>query len=618
MRRFPVILRGAFGALLCLAAAGCGGRDAGAPLTFERPETALDYDVVLEGAPSPEVDALLRQSLGLFRQQAEGVQSLAFLRRRATNDEETARRILRSFGYFEGRMLHAVADPAAAPAASGGQAPKPRASVTVTIEPGRPFLLARHGFRVIEDGGEAPAMPAPEALGSPLGAPAAAQAILDAEGAAVLHLRRTGRPYAERRGREAVTDLERAELEVDTTIAAGGLYRMGEPEFRGLDRVTERYLRTWQTWQPGDTFDERRLAEFQRDLVDTNLFDAVAVRPPEEPPEGGTTPVIVDVTEGPRRTVSAGARFSTDRGPAVRGTFEHRNLFGENETVTVEGFAGTDEQRLESRYRVPQFKRNRQDFVAAAGVRHVEFDAYDETAATVTAGLERQLTRMWDVGAGGLAEISETTDSEGRATFLLFGIPLFANYDGTRDFLNPTQGWRVRTDVTPFVGITDDDRTPFFVRLDAVASHYIALDDAANYVLAARARLGAIPAANLEDVPAGRRLYSGGGGSVRGYAERSIGPRDDSNDPTGGLSVVELGTELRARLWRDIGGAVFVEGGSVSEEVYFAFDDLQLATGGGLRYFSPVGPIRFDVGVPLTRRDGDDAFHIYLSIGQAF
>jgi translocation and assembly module TamA len=302
----------------------------------------------------------------------------------------------------------------------------------------------------------------------------------------------------------------------------------------------------------------------------------------------------------------------------VRGTFEHRNLFGENETVTVEGFAGTDEQRLESRYRVPQFKRNRQDFVAAAGVRHVEFDAYDESAATVTAGLERQLTRMWDVGAGGLAEISETTDSAGRTTFLLFGVPLFANYDGTRDFLNPTQGWRVRTDLTPFVGITDDDRTPFFVRLDAVASHYIALDDAARYVLAGRARLGAIPAQSVEDVPAGRRLYSGGGGSVRGYAERSIGPRDASNDPTGGLSVMELGAELRARVWGDVGGAVFLEGGSVSEEVYFAFEDLQLATGGGLRYFSPVGPIRFDVGVPLTRRDGDDAFHIYLSIGQAF
>jgi translocation and assembly module TamA len=106
---------------------------------------------------------------------------------------------------------------------------------------------------------------------------------------------------------------------------------------------------------------------------------------------------------------------------------------------------------------------------------------------------------------------------------------------------------------------------------------------------------------------------------VRGYSERSIGPENSRGEPSGGLSVVEAGLEMRSRFWGDVGGALFVEGGSVSEEVAPVFDEgVQVAAGGGLRYFSPVGPIRVDVGVPVNPRDSDDAFQVYLSIGQAF
>ena len=606
--------------LLALSLAACGGREAGAPLTFEQAETAFDYDVTLSGAPSDEIDALMRQSLGLFRQQADGVQSLAFLRRRASNDVAIAQRILRSFGYYEGGLSFDIAE-LPPPETPPGRQPEPmrrRATVAVTVEPGRPFTLLGHAFTVIDDGGVPPVLPDAAALGSPIGAPAAAQAILDAEAAAVAALLHSGRPYAERRGRDAVADMERAELEVETTISAGRPFRFGAPRFEGLERVEADYLLTYLNWEEGTPVDTRRMAAFQSDLVDTDLFDTVSVRVPETPPEGETAPILVAVEEAPRRTVTAGLRFSTDRGPAARGTFEHRNLFGRNETGRVEAFAGTDEQRLEARYRIPQFLRNRQAFTAGAGFRHVEFDAYDETAFTVTAGIEREIHRRWTVGAGGLAEVTETEDSFGKTTFLLFGLPLFANYDGSDDFLNPTRGGRLRTDATPFVGIADDDSTPFFLRLDLIGSRYVALDEAADYVFAVRGRAGLVLAESIEDVPASRRLYSGGGGSVRGFADRSLGPLDADGDPTGGLSVAEVGAELRARVWGDLGGAVFVEGGAVGEEPYFDLSDPLYAAGVGARYFSPVGPIRLDVGVPLNPRDSDDVFQIYLSIGQAF
>ena len=69
----------------------------------------------------------------------------------------------------------------------------------------------------------------------------------------------------------------------------------------------------------------------------------------------------------------------------------------------------------------------------------------------------------------------------------------------------------------------------------------------------------------------------------------------------------------------DIGGVVFLEGGSVSTEVFPNFEEeVQWATGLGFRYYSPVGPVRLDVGVPLNPRDVDNDFEFYFAIGQAF
>ncbi len=597
------------GLALCALLAGCGARDAGAPIEFERPATAVDYAVELTGAPTEEIEALLRQSLNLYRRQEDGAASPAFLRRRALDDVDTARRVLRAFGYYEADATVEVAE-----------GPEGAPLVRFAVEPGRAFTLAAHRFTMTE-GGATPA-PAPDAaaLGSPVGGRAAAQAILDAEALAVVRLRNAGRPYARNDGREAVADMEAAEIEVETTIATGRDHVFGPLTVEGLNRVDEAYVRTWVPWEEGAVFDMRRLTEFQRDLVETNLFSLVSARPPEEAPESAELPVTLTLQEGRRRSVGAGLRFNTDTGPAARAFFEHRNLFGANETIRLEGTAGQEEQRLEARFRKPQYLRHRQDLMAGVGFRNLENDAFEETAVTAAAGLERRLDRRWTVGAGGLVEWSETTDDGVTTEYLLAGPTGFAAYDGTDDRLNPTKDARLRVDVTPLAGLSDDDGdTPVFVSVDGVGSAYLKFDEPGNHVLAVRGRLGSVIAQDASDVPAGRRLYSGGGGSVRGFAERSIGPENSRGDPAGGLSVAEAGIEMRSRFWGDIGGALFVEAGSVGEEIAPTFDEgVQVAAGGGVRYFSPIGPIRVDVGVPLNPRDSDDAFQLYLSIGQAF
>ncbi|MEM8842525.1 MAG: BamA/TamA family outer membrane protein, partial [Pseudomonadota bacterium] len=358
------------------------------------------------------------------------------------------------------------------------------------------------------------------------------------------------------------------------------------------------------------------------ELLSTDLFSTLSVLAPEQAPEGEAPvalPITITAEEREKRTIAASVRYNTDDGPSVLGSYENRNLFGANETFGVEAEAGFEIQRLTFGYREPQFLRDGQDFVAGFDIRHEDNDAFEADTATLTAGIERKLTPKWTVGAGGLAEASNIKDPvDGDSTSYLGGIPTFAEYDGSNDLLNPTKGIRFRADVTPFAGIFNEEFVQF-LSLDTRAATYFDLTGEEKYIFATRGRLGSIIAESIDTVPDNRRLFAGGGGSVRGYGQYLIGPLDADDDPTGGLSVIELSGEFRAKLYGDLGGVVFVDGGAVSEELFPSFDDgFQVAAGFGLRYYSPAGPIRVDVAFPLNGRPVDDAFQLYFSIGQAF
>ncbi|MDH3474724.1 MAG: BamA/TamA family outer membrane protein, partial [Rhodospirillales bacterium] len=122
-----------------------------------------------------------------------------------------------------------------------------------------------------------------------------------------------------------------------------------------------------------------------------------------------------------------------------------------------------------------------------------------------------------------------------------------------------------------------------------------------------------------DDVPANKRFYGGGGGSVRGYEFQSIGPRDNDGDPLGGRSLIEVGAEVRLQLTDTIGVVPFVDGGTVYDASYPDFDEtFRWAAGLGLRYFTGFGPVRVDFAIPVNKRNDDDSFQFYISFGQAF
>ncbi len=195
--------------------------------------------------------------------------------------------------------------------------------------------------------------------------------------------------------------------------------------------------------------------------------------------------------------------------------------------------------------------------------------------------------------------------------------PLELRWDRSNDELDPTRGFRLTGRVEPFLDFFGEPSR--FTKAQVTGSYYLPLESEAKWVVASRVTLGSILGESKGDVPADERFYAGGGGSIRGYPFQSVGPLENG-EPTGGLSVFEASLELRARLTESFGLVAFVDGGSAFDANVPDFEeDILFGVGAGFRYFSPIGPFRFDIGFPLDKRENvDDSFQIYLSIGQAF
>ncbi|TFG89403.1 MAG: hypothetical protein E4H18_00170 [Hyphomicrobiales bacterium] len=183
--------------------------------------------------------------------------------------------------------------------------------------------------------------------------------------------------------------------------------------------------------------------------------------------------------------------------------------------------------------------------------------------------------------------------------------------------MDPVNGTRLNLALTPYAG--KGDESLLFAISTATGSAYYAVDSEQRFVPAGRVKIGTIVGEETESVPANKRFYAGGGGSIRGFEFQSVGPLDTENDPLGGRSILELSGEVRIRVTERIGVVPFVDGGTVSDSSYPDFDEpIRWAAGLGGRYFSDFGPLRLDIAVPLNKRDIDDRFQFYISLGQAF
>jgi translocation and assembly module TamA len=189
-------------------------------------------------------------------------------------------------------------------------------------------------------------------------------------------------------------------------------------------------------------------------------------------------------------------------------------------------------------------------------------------------------------------------------------------YDTTTSLLDPTEGVRATFSVTPTQSMGQPSAT-FFI-MQAAGSTYLDLLQDGRSVIALRGLVGQASGVGVFGLPPDQRFYAGGSGTVRGYRYQSIGPHFADNKPTGGTAIATGTVEFRQRILGNYGVAAFVDAGQVSADGAPFTSSWRVGAGVGARYYTPIGPLRVDIAVPLNKQSGGDSFELYIGIGQAF
>jgi outer membrane protein assembly factor BamA len=212
----------------------------------------------------------------------------------------------------------------------------------------------------------------------------------------------------------------------------------------------------------------------------------------------------------------------------------------------------------------------------------------------------------------------------GRAEGWLSAVVMDFNRNTTQNLLDARRGHVLSAHVEK-AGISGDYN---YLETTAEVRHYLNLKERA--VIASRVRAGALGGTDNPDIeiPFFKRYFLGGSQSLRGWGRLEVAPLSEGH-PIGGLTSLEAMVELRVPVTTNIGGVVFFDGGNVWPEKYdFNLDDMKYDVGAGIRYRTPVGPLRFDFGWQLTKipgliingdpKNNDRRWRIHFSVGQAF
>ncbi len=526
--------------------------------------------------------------------------TLAALRRAARRDADAFDEALTAAGYYLGEVAFTVER------SETDNTPL----VVFTVTTGPKFRVAEYEVLYRDEGDNRP-LTVEDANIKPNGSAAGAD-IRDVQIRFLNHLWDSGYPSAEIVGRRAIAMPERAEATAVFVFQSGPKARFGDIAINGLNKTQEDYVAKLQTWDSGAEYERAKIVSYRDRLSETGLFSSISVAP-GAPDETGAAPIIVELEERKRRTIGAGVSWSTSEGPGGRLFFENRNIFGRGETFGIEMRGSQIEQSIDFTARKP-FPDLPGFAFANFGFSNETTEAFDARSIRLASGLAKQwLDDRLETRAAIAVETSkvETNGTEERTYFV--SAPLSVLWDSENDLLQPTKGFRASLTVTPYTG------TETFTQLEYSSRYRIFFGAEDRFTLAARGSLGATVGNGLFDLPANKRFFVGGGGTVRGFGFQEAGPLDADNDPIGGRSYAVGATELRGKVTDKIQLVGFVDAGTVMASPLPDFNErFFVGYGAGVRYFTPIGPIRFDAAFPLNGRDSDRDFQIYIAIGQPF
>jgi translocation and assembly module TamA len=629
------------------------------------------YKVELASVGDGDMDSTLKATSDLQNLRSSAPVSPFGLIARARSDMDRLKTVLESYGYYEASVRIkinglALTDPSlgdqltAAPAGNDAK---------VNVE----FTLAtRYTLRNIDVEGEIPAdLDARSILDLKSGQPAAAESVLAGGTRLLTALRERGYALAKVDTPVAYQAADAAVLDVSFHVSTGPKVKIGEIRLRGLKRVHETLLRRRLLLHTGDPYRPSVIERARRDLLSLNVFSQINVDLGDKPDATGGLPVTFRLRERLRHAVAFNTAYSTDLGGSGGATWTDRNVFGNAENLSVAArvinLGGSESDGIgydaTVKYLTPEFLRRDQSLQITIEALKQPLLAYDQTSRMFGVTLARKLSSLWSVNAG-VALTYETiiqpptgTNAQllvdnGATTgppscqgvpvppctssfpsitynYTLVALPFTANYDSTHlssALEDPTHGYRASATLTPTLAVGRTNSVFVISQIRAAGFFDVGSwlgESSGRSIVAVRGLAGLAQGAGEFGLPPDQRFYGGGSTTIRGYQYQTVGPKLETADhknvyPLGGTAISAGSVEWRQRFGRNWGAAFFVDGGQVSNTFKLLPDNFNVGVGAGARYYTGIGPIRFDVAVPTHHEMGTDHFEIYIGLGQAF
>jgi len=527
--------------------------------------------------------------------------------------------------------------------------------ITVNISEGEAILVERVTFTGFESLPEQHRTALETQLPLKTGQPLDRARLQASREAALDELKDHGFPYASVRIAENPGSSDRQRV-IELTADAGPLSRFGPIEIQGNTSVSDRIVRRQLTFRPGQLFRQSALQESQRKLYGPELFDFANVEPLRSDDRPVDVPTRVTVTEGKHRKVNFGVGYGSEEKARVQIDWRHVNFFGGARTVSVQARYSSLDKGVRVNFREPYFFGPRQDFTLTGQSWHTDEPAFTLDSNGGRATVTRRISRTGGPVLGSrpsstmsLTYINEyetyqisdeaLNDPTFRDDLIALGLdPRTGEGRGTRSAITIDGGRNTTNNLLEakrgyvaaihleqagtWLGGTWD-----YFELTSEGRYFRSLND--RIVFAVQGRAGSLDAIGDPEIkiPFFKRYFLGGATNLRGWGRYEVSPLSGSGLPIGGFSFMNFSTEIRATLWGNFGGVIFLDGGNVWDRRWkFDMNDMRYDVGPGLRYMTPIGPLRADLGFQLNPIPGllvngkpqPRAFRFHCSIGQAF
>lgn len=589
----------------------------------------LPYKVDFQVVGNEALQGPLSNASALWSNREEPASGKAGLISRAKGDYRRLLAALYDAGYYGGEISITLAGTEAASLTLAADFPK-KVPVTIRIVPGPLFTFGALGQinpppaedRRWQSG------PTFRSMGFETGQPAKAGVIGRASNLAIEQWRNHGYAKAKESRRDVVADHADDRLDVTLSYDPGREAHYGPLTVQGNSRTRSGFIAFMTDLPEGRRFDAREVQASEARLGRLGIFSSLRIEEAPEIRPDGSLPMTVNVQDRRPRTLGFGGTYSTIDGLGIEAYWLHRNLLGAGERLRFDasisglGVAVTPndlDYKLGVSFTKPGVYKPDTNFIVGAQASQLDYDNYREKSVSATVGLAQQFgdRLTGDISAG--IQRARFEDIYGIRTFEPIGLIGNLTYDVRNDPLDATRGYFLTTMLQPFYEVLYGNPA---IRGTLEGRYYHSLVGFDQLVLAGRVKVGTYYGPPASESPPDLLYFAGGGGSVRGYAYRSIGVPttvDGKTGTVGGRGLFEGSAEARYRINESFGAVGFIDSGFVSANPRFAGEnELRFGVGAGVRYYTGLGPLRVDLATPLERRPGDSYIALYIGIGQAF